>query len=216
MRKLHPTEALSAQLQRSPIGTVLSDRVYSFEFIQYDKKEDMNLRRPVSNYLKFILSGTVKLWIPRPNGGEFRLYEENGFCVLGDMELLNYTTQTCHTALTTVESAELYVPDCKFRLMNDPVFLRFLAVNSAGILSEWLPLIVIDNLKDRLLYYLSVESNGVLTSLDQAATRLNCSNRQLHRILVQFQEEGILVKNTRGQYELLTCTPSGCHTPHRG
>lgn len=50
-------------------------------------------------------------------------------------------------------------------------------------------------LKERVLTYMKYKcSGGELKGLQNAALHLNCSSRQLQRILNQYEREGVMVK----------------------
>ena len=59
------------------------------------------------------------------------------------------------------------------------------------------------SLKQRVLTYMKYKcGNGELRGLQQAAFHLNCSARQLQRILNQYEAEGKVEKIGKGAYRL--------------
>lgn len=58
-------------------------------------------------------------------------------------------------------------------------------------------------LKQRVLTYMKYKcDNGELKGVEQTAFRLNCSARQLQRILNQYAEEKLVIKIGKGAYKL--------------
>ena len=58
-------------------------------------------------------------------------------------------------------------------------------------------------LKQRVLTYMQYKcSKGELKGIQQAAFHLNCSTRQLQRILNQYEAAGIVIKTGKGTYKL--------------
>ena len=63
-------------------------------------------------------------------------------------------------------------------------------------------------LKQRVLTYMKYKcANGELKGLQQAAFHLNCSARQLQRILNQYQADGIIIKTGKGAFKLNAAYP---------
>ena len=63
------------------------------------------------------------------------------------------------------------------------------------------------SLKQRVLVYMKYKcSRGELKDLQQAAFHLNCSARQLRRILNQYEADGIVMKTGKGAYKLAAST----------
>lgn len=58
------------------------------------------------------------------------------------------------------------------------------------------------SLRQRVLVYMKYKCKGELKGLQQAAFHLNCSTRQLQRILNQHEADGIVVKTGKGAYKL--------------
>ena len=59
-----------------------------------------------------------------------------------------------------------------------------------------------EDLKERTLYYLEHADHQTLKGVASAASYLQCSRRQLLRILKILQEEGSVIKTGRGTYRL--------------
>ena len=60
------------------------------------------------------------------------------------------------------------------------------------------------SLKQRVLIYMKYKcSKEELKGLQQAAFHLNCSARQLQRILNQYEADGIVTKTGKGAYKLV-------------
>ena len=58
------------------------------------------------------------------------------------------------------------------------------------------------SLKQRVLVYMKYKCKGELRGLQQAAFHLNCSARQLQRILNQHEADGVVTKTGKGTYKL--------------
>ena len=65
------------------------------------------------------------------------------------------------------------------------------------------------SLKQRVLAYMGYRCRGnELRGLGQAAFHLNCSSRQLQRILSRYESEGIVMKIGKGAYRLIQQEPA--------
>lgn len=63
------------------------------------------------------------------------------------------------------------------------------------------------SLKQRVLTYMQYKcSKGELKGIQQAAFHINCSARQLQRILNQYEIAGIVIKTGKGTYKLTAST----------
>ena len=58
-------------------------------------------------------------------------------------------------------------------------------------------------LNQRVLTYIRYRCvGGELRGLEQASSHLNCSSRQLQRILNKYEEDGVVTKIGKGSYKL--------------
>lgn len=65
------------------------------------------------------------------------------------------------------------------------------------------------SLKERVLTYMQYRCGGnELRGLERAAFHLNCSSRQLQRILNQYEADGIVKKIGKGSYRLVASADS--------
>lgn len=207
MKKIPDQKLLSRLLSRHSIESFFSVQDLPFELYSFEKGEYLNNELDPLEYLLFPVSGAVRILHIRDDGSVHQISAENKTLCLGDMEFA-----TGRTSLYLIEAAHsgyciaLPLKECRKQLKQDPVFLNFLLGQLARKIelasaSQALP----RNLKERLDFYIRTQcQDNTLKGVERAASALSVSKRQLLRILKELCNEGIMEKEGKGTYRLLT------------
>lgn len=205
MREIRDPVLLEEYLTKYHIRERFSTRELPFRLVEYAPGEIINLLRPAEAYFKFLVEGVLDLYLILPNGEKHMIHRFDHFGVLGDMEFCGkQMSNHCQEVLETVRTVELPMDYLQEHTANDPVFLRFLLDQMAFVLSFCLPVHPeFDSLRDALLYHMKhIRPDGTICSVEDTASRLNCSRRQLQRILKQLLAEKRIHRLGRGCYQL--------------
>jgi CRP-like cAMP-binding protein len=176
-----------------------------FELYEFSKGEIINNLMDPSDYLLFTVAGAVRVYNIRDNGTMALLTEGESFTVLGDVEFTSKQPSAYIVeALSKVSCIAVNLRHSRQVLESDPVFLTFLLSSVTEKLNRATSyMLEPDDLRDRILYYMSHADARTMKGVASAASYLHCSKRQLLRILKQLQEEGRIKKTGKGIYRLV-------------
>ena len=203
MKILNDPDRLSAYIRKYHINSFFSSSGLPFALYMFEKGEFLNNLIDPRDYLCFPVSGTYMIMNIRDDGSMSGIYSGSRFTCFGDIEFArNVTSPFLIEVLRRTICVVLPLRDVRSQLENDPVFLRFL-LSSAALKLEQITLSMTEpkDLTERLLHYIDSQcDNGVLSGVGIAAAALQCSRRQLQRILKQLCDEGILCRSAKGRY----------------
>ena len=206
MKKIKNEKILETYLSRYQIRNLFSDSDLPFELYTFERGETINNILDGSRYIQFVLDGVIRITHVRDDGTVVSISEITELTILGDIEFAHphispYLVE-CVRKSTVIA---LPLQTCRKKLENDPVFLRNL-LGSVAAKFEAMSLAETSgrDLKEKVLYHLrSVRHDHMIRSVSRTASELQCSSRQLLRILKKLCAEGILEKTGKGSYRLL-------------
>lgn len=176
-----------------------------FEMVQFDKGEYLNNLLDPSQYISFIISGTIRILNIRDDGSMYEIASGSGFTCLGDLEFASgdvspYLVEAVRKTVCIV----VPLKECRKKLENDPVFLRYILRSVAQKLHAATAMAAgPKTLEEKVLYFMENEcENQTLKGVEKASYALSCSKRQLLRILKRLSEEGKVIKTAKGAYLL--------------
>ena len=197
---------LETYLNQYNIRSLFDTPDIPYRLYTYEPGEMMNILRPTTEYLKFVVAGSFDLYSVREDGVRNLIRHFEGFGFLGDLEFCGKNAGTRYQeVIDQVYTIELPLKSLRPVLMEDKRFLRFVLNNLAEKLSAAMPLKAeFPSLADTLVYYLRYEcTDHRITSVEDTAFRLNYSRRQLQRVLRELTEQGVLLREGKGRYKLL-------------
>ncbi len=205
MKKIKDKNLLEYYIEKFKIEDHFDTEPLNFELYSYDQGEVLNNAKNDSDHIKFIVSGCVNIYHIHYNGelSKLCILEENGF--LGDLEFCsNITLPLIVEAHTDLLCVTLNITKIKDRLLKDSSFLQFTINCLAEKLATLIRLEVTSiSIEERLMGYLKHEASGhAFTGVDDMATKIRCSRRQLQRVLKDMTDNGTLVKLKKGSYKL--------------
>ena len=149
---------------------------------------------------QIIVQGTVSIYFIRDDGSVYSLAYGRKNDLLGEMEIFQHQPGNVYAeANDDVICLALSIESSKNALLEN---CRFLQLVCESLTQKMESITTLDaapaSLKQRVLIYMKYKCKGELKGLQQAAFHLNCSARQLQRILNQHESEGIVVKTGKG------------------
>ena len=131
--------------------------------------------------------------------------QSNMIYCLGEMALFeeNNTTVFAQT-VTDVICLAFLIAGNEEKLLTNNQFLFMICKNIAGKLSAAMMRDAVpSSISERVWNYMQFKcDNGVLKGLEKTAFRLHCSERQLQRIMNEFQSKGMIKKIGKGTYQI--------------
>ena len=182
-----------------------------FFLISYEAGEIISAPLQNNNYYQIVIEGSLSVYYIRDDGSTYSLSSGSEGYIIGELEFFtehegNVYSETT-TPLTTIACDTLLH---KNELMNSVEFLR----TSATILAKKIEAIMnVDavplKLSERVLNFMTYKcEDRTFKGIEKAAFKLNCSARQLQRILNSLEGEGKVRKVGKGAYSLEECRGS--------
>lgn len=207
MKQIKDERKLSGFLERYRIRTLFSTQNLPFCLFQYEKGEILNYIRDSNCFLRFLVSGSVQIYTVYQNGNRRPICLVEEFTVLGDMEFSGEVHDLFLVEATgEVLCIELSLQECREKLLNDNVFLRYLLHSVAHKMAMFSRTeAMFPSLEEKLLHYFEQDCpDRELQGVEAAAMRLCCSRRQLQRLLKSLTERNLVEKLGKGAYRLVT------------
>ncbi len=183
----------------------LKDYLQDYELILYsfDASEKLNEKLNPKQFLLFLVKGDVALKSVRQDGSLLQTTTAKAFTCFGEMELANSDAkQNIIETITECEMIGIDIEKYRLKIENDPKLLKLLlksVVQKISLISDLL--FETTDVQSRVLFYLENESkNHEIHGVEQLSQHLNCSRRQLQRVLKNMVNEGMIVKKKKGVY----------------
>ena len=208
MKKENDGKKLERYLNRYSIRSFFSDDSLPFELYSFSPREVINNLMDPSEYLMFFVSGRVSIFHIRDDGTVFTVYEMDEFSVLGDVEFgAKGVSPLLVEAVVKSYVVVLPLRNRRKKLMQDPVFLWKMLESVSKKFTSFSDMVYSPgSLRDKVLYHFRyTEKDHMIRSVVRTCSALQCSKRQLLRILKALCEEGVLEKTGKGTYRLMQC-----------
>lgn len=172
---------------------------------KYKKGEFVTTALQQEHLFQIIVQGSVNIYFIRDDGSIYFLSNAKENDLLGEMELFQHqpgnvyaeaNTDVICLALSIEASRKVLLENCQFlQMICESLTQKMKSITTFDAVPECL--------KQRVLTYMRYKcSSGEIKGLQQTAFHLNCSVRQLQRILNQYEAEGIVIKIGKGAYKL--------------
>ena len=175
-----------------------------YSTIEYKENDFITKQGFRTDNLTIILEGKIKIFEYDTNGKIQNFFIHEGEMFLGDMEYASSSFISGNVqAITNIKAIVIPIEKNRLILEKDTVFLNFLiqnlyhkAIGNSSILFSNA------SSHERVLNYLStIHQDTIDISLQDLASVLRISYRQLLRTLKQLEQEGILIRIKKGQYK---------------
>ena len=195
-------ETYLKQTKHNPIMCGLQEHLF---VAQYEKGEFVSMPLQQVHLFQIIIKGTISIYFIRDDGSVYSLATGKENDLLGEMEIFQHQPNNVYAeANDDVICLALSIEASKGTLLKNCQFLQLICESLTQKMESITTLDAAPaSLKQRVLTYIKYKcSQGELKGLQQAAVHLNCSSRQLQRILNQYEADGTVIKTGKGTYRL--------------
>ena len=172
----------------------------------FEKGELLSAPHIKQRYILFIWSGNVHVYGIRLDGRKVPVTLSKKGDIIGDVEFGNSkNTNLFSEALKDVLCVGISIREHREVLENDVRFLRYLlgSVSSKVYMTNVSESPIV-SVKEKLLHYMEHEcEKQTLKGVEDATMRLQCSRRQMQRVLKELCEDGSIEKIGKGSYRFL-------------
>lgn len=205
MREIRNPELLEHYLRKYHIRSFFDSQDLPFRLYEYAPGEMLNIVHPVEESIKFIVEGVFDHYLIQDDGTPYLISHCDGFGFLGDLAFCcRQPKNRYQEVLETLRAVELPLEPLRSTLENDNRFLRFLIDTMAHRMTLSLNTRVSDTSAEHaILAYMRWRCpNQTIINVSEAAFHTNFSRRQVHRVLKELTEKGLLIKQGKGCYTL--------------
>lgn len=206
MKKTYDKSVVEPWVKRSHLPEYFATEHLDFFVIHYQKGEFLSEPGEPVRYFQFVVRGSAVLYYLEENGTRRNVIVMDNEGILGDMEFVTDNTPIFYTeAVTPVITVALPIEENREKLEKDCRFLMYL-LRQASMVKIFASRnsVVLPRLEERLLYHIKNECpHQLMAGMENTAVKLQCSRRQLQRVVRKLEEQGKLKRQGRGCYQLL-------------
>lgn len=205
MQRLYDKALIATYLKQTKFESVMNGLQKHLFVAQYEKGEFVTTPLQKEHLFQIIVQGSLNIYFIRDDGSVYSLANGRENDIIGEMEIFPHQTGNVYAeANDDLICLALCIETSKGVLLEN---CRFLQMVCKSLIQKMESITTIDaapaSLKQRVLTYMKYKcSRGELKGLQQAAFHLNCSARQLQRILNQHEADGAVIKTGKGTYKL--------------
>lgn len=205
MKQIFNKSEYKKYLKNIDASKYFNDKEIDYSIFIYEKGEFLYSPTIENKYIKLIINGEISIYSISSNGNIYVLNGNNGdFCVLGDIEFFYDITDTIYAEALSKVVCIAISNENKEKLQRDTAFLYLIG----NELAKKLIFVTQEGNKfsttTKIINYLKYNcKNNTFKGIEKVATILNCSSRQLQRVLNKLETENIVRKVGKGSYQLL-------------
>lgn len=207
MKKFYDKTRIDTYLKHSKFEPAMNSLKEYLFVAQYEKGEFVTTPLQKEHLFQIIIQGSVSIYFIRDDGSVYSLANGKEDDLLGEMEIFPHQPSNVYAeANDDIICLALSIETSKSTLMKNCLFLQMICES----LTQKMETITTNDatptsLKQRVLTYMQYKCiKGELKGVQQAAFHLNCSARQLQRILNQYETDKTVIKTGKGAYKLTT------------
>lgn len=205
MKKSYDKAFIETCLKQTKFESIMNSLQKHLFLTQYQKGEFVTTPLQEEHLFQIIVQGTVSIYFIGDDGSVYSLANGKENYLLGDMEIFQHQLSNVYAqanddviclSLSIEASRDALLENCQFlQLVCESLTQKMESITTFDAAPT--------SLRQRVLIYMKYKCNkGELKGLQQAAFHLNCSARQLQRILNQYESDGIVIKTGKGTYKL--------------
>ncbi len=205
MQKIEEREIVESWIRQGNIRAYFDTPDLQFQGYRYEKREFLSGPDIPFEKLLFLVEGSFQIYGIRENGSISPVSQGKSPALIGDVEFQNKGISPFYArASTPVCCLALSVTEYREQLERDLKFLHLLLASYGEKLQEISTAITMaPTVEQRLLLYLEQAGpEAELRGIEPATMQLQCSRRQLQRVLKTLCEEGALQRVGKGRYRL--------------
>ena len=205
MKRFYDKALIETYLKKTKYESIMRGFQEHLFVAQYGKGEFVTMPLQQEHLFQIIIQGLVSIYFIRDDGSVYFLANSREDDILGEMEIFPHRLSNVYAesnddviclALPIGASKRMLLENCQFlQLVCESLTKKMESITTSDAAPA--------SLKQRVLTYMGYKCNGgELKGLQQAAFQLNCSPRQLQRILNQYEADGMVAKTGKGAYKL--------------
>lgn len=205
MEKIYEKSVVDKWLKKSHLSEYFDTAKLNFFVIWYQRGEFLSKPEEPISYFQFVVKGSAALYYLDESGTRRNVIVMDNEGILGDMEFVLGNTPIFYIeAVTPVTVIALSMEESRSQLERDCRFLMYLLRQASQIkIFTSRNAVVLPRLEERLLYHLKNECpRQTMIGMENTAVKLQCSRRQLQRVVKKLEDEGRLKRQRRGCYQL--------------
>ena len=205
MKKIYDKNVTDRWLEKTRLLDCFDTKELGFFVIHYQQGEFLLEPEQPVTYFQFIVKGSAVLYYLDEDGARRNVVVVDNRGILGDMEFVMGGMPIFYTeAITPVTVLALPMEENRSKLEKDCRFLMYLLRQESMVkIFASRNEVVLPRLEERLVYHLKNECpNQMLIGMENTAVKLQCSRRQLQRVVKKLEGQGRLKKCSRGCYQL--------------
>ena len=205
MKKCFDKSIVASCLRKTGYAAAMKALQESLFVIQYEKGEFVTSPLNNTDLFQIVVEGTIHIYYIRDDGSVYSLADGQKGYLLGEMALFQRESGSVYAqANEALTCLALSISENRERLLNNCRFLQLICRSLTQKIEAMTRLDAAPaTLKQRVLTYMQYKcENGQLAGVEKAAFHLNCSSRQLQRILNQYEVEGVVKKLGKGLYQI--------------
>lgn len=205
MKKFYDKALIETCLKQTKYESIMRGLLEHLFVAEYKKSEFVTMPLQQIHLFQIIIQGAVSIYFIRDDGSMYSLANAGKNDLLGEMEIFQRQPSNVYAeANDDVVCLALSIESSKSALLENCHFLQLVCESLTQKMESVTTLDAAPaSLKQRVLIYMKYKcGRGELKGLQRAAFHLNCSARQLQRILNQYEADGIVTKTGKGTYKL--------------
>ena len=207
MIEIKDPKEIEKYLAKHNIRDLFDTQNLPFQLIRYEAGEIVDLYRPQEKYLKFIVEGSVAADEIDIHGNTKRLMIESDLAFWGEVEICGRSFPNhVREAIGTLYCIELPLEPLRDTLFQDLKFMQYLVTRMSYSIYMLTNTIAYINysIEDRLIHYAKYMCpDHTFSGMELTAKNLQCSRRQLQRVISKLMAENKLIKIGWGTYRLI-------------
>ena len=205
MKKSYDKTLIEACLQQTGYAAAMQGLQENLFVIGYEKGEFVTSPLVNADLFQIVVEGTIHIYFIRDDGSVYSLADGQKDYLLGEMVLFQQESGSVYAQTNDdLTCLALSISENRDMLLNNYLFLQMICRSLTQKIEAITKLDAAPaTLKQRVLTYMQYKcENGQLVGVEKAAFHLNCSARQLQRILNQYEAEGVVKKLGKGAYQM--------------
>ena len=206
VEKIYDKELVSRYLKQTPYEENIGSLKEKLLIVRYEKGEFISSPLQSEHLFLIVIHGTLHVYCIRDDGTVHSLSSGQDDYILGDMDIFSEKTSSVYAeADTELLCLALSLDENKAEMLDNIGFLRLICSSLTRKMQQRTTLEAVPvSLKERVLSYMKYRCPcNELKGIEQTASRLNCSSRQLQRILNKYETDGVVMKIGKGAYKLV-------------
>ncbi len=206
VKRSYSHELVDAYLKKTGYGSVLEDFQDRLWIAEYEKGEFVSSPLQTERLFQIVVQGSLSIYCIRDDGSVHSIASGQKNYLIGEMEIFSRQASNVYAeANEDLACLAMAIEENRTALLENAGFLCMICESLTAKMESLTTIDAVPaDLNQRILTYMKYRcSHNEIRGLERAAFHLNCSSRQLQRILNRYEEDGIVVKIGKGAYRLI-------------